>query len=317
MQTPLTIGVDVAKDTVSVACAHHTFAPRTLPNERTALLAFLRSLPQGSRLGLEATGHYHELLAALAVKAGFSVFVLNPKDTRHYARGVGLRAKTDRVDAALIARLIEREHDKLHRYRPPTKAPRTLDRLLKRRHKLTTVKGILRQSLTGLGGLGRELQTVLKRIDRLIALIDQRLAELITQHLERAQVYARLQTIVGVGPIVGAGLTSALARIPFKRADAFVAFTGLDPRADDSGHRKGRRRLSKRGPAELRRLLFNAAMSAIKTKTWQPIYAHYRACGWPTTACLVIIARKIARTAWSLYHHDTTFNPQRLTKCLT
>jgi transposase len=193
MQTPLTIGVDVAKDTVSVACAHHTFAPRTLPNERTALLAFLRSLPQGSRLGLEATGHYHELLAALAVKAGFSVFVLNPKDTRHYARGVGLRAKTDRVDAALIARLIEREHDKLHLYRPPTKAPRTLDRLLKRRHKLTTVKGILRQSLTGLSGLGRELQTVLKRIDRLSALIDQRRAELIAQHPKQAQACARLQ----------------------------------------------------------------------------------------------------------------------------
>src|SRR5680860_1402225 len=72
----------------------------------------------------------------------------------------------------------------------------------------------------------------------------------------------RVETIVGVGPLVGIGLTNTLERVPFRKADAFVAFIGLDPRANDSGHKTGRRRLSKRGPAELRRLLFNAAMSA-------------------------------------------------------
>lgn len=317
MQTPLDIGVDVAKDTVVVACASRAFAPCTVKNARAALLAFLRGLPPGSRIGLEATGSYHELFAHLAVKAEFAVFLLNPRDTRRYAEGVGCRAKTDRVDAALIARLIEREHDKLLRYSPPTPEQRMLDRLLRRRRTLATAKGSVRQSLAGLTGLQAELDGLLERIDRLIALIDRRMATLIARDAQRADAWVRLQTIVGVGPLVGAGLTSALARIPFKTADAFAAFTGLDPRPDDSGKRRGRRRLSKRGPAELRRLLFNAAMSASRTKTWQPIYSHHRNRGWATTAALVIIARKIARTAWSIYHHNTTFRPERLTKCLT
>jgi transposase len=74
----------------------------------------------------------------------------------------------------------------------------------------------------------------------------------------------------------------------------------------------GKRRLSKRGPAELRRLLFNAAMAAARTRVWKPVYEHYRARGLPTTAALVILARKIARIAWSIHRYHTSFDPQRL-----
>jgi transposase len=58
-------------------------------------------------------------------------------------------------------------------------------------------------------------------------------------------------------------------------------------------------------------------MAAAKTKTWKPIYQHYRAGGLSTTAALVVLARRIARTAWSIYTHKTAFDPQRLTKALT
>jgi transposase len=105
--------------------------------------------------------------------------------------------------------------------------------------------------------------------------------------------------------------------VPLKSADAFVAFTGLDPRPDDSGQHRGKRRLSKRGPAELRRLLYVAAMSAKKTKAWKPLFEHYRAKGLSSTAALVILARRIARTAWSMYTYKTDFDPARLTKSLT
>ena len=60
---------------------------------------------------MESTGSYHELFAGLAHQLGFLVFLLNPKDTHHYAKAVGLRGKTDRVDAELIARMIA--HDTL------------------------------------------------------------------------------------------------------------------------------------------------------------------------------------------------------------
>jgi len=106
MQTFPNIGVDVAKDAVVVACAAQSFSTHRVTNQRTPLLAWLKSLPTGSRIGLESTGGYHELLADLAHAHGHVVFLLNPLDTKHYARAMGNRAKTDRVDAELIARLI-------------------------------------------------------------------------------------------------------------------------------------------------------------------------------------------------------------------
>ena len=124
-------------------------------------------------------------------------------------------------------------------------------------------------------------------------------------------------TISGVGPVIGTALVNTLERVPLKSADAFVAFTGLDPRPDDSGQHRGKRRLSKRGPAELRRLLYMAAMAGITTKTWKPLYEYYRAKGLSSTATLVILARRIARTAWSIYTYKTEFDLARLTKPLT
>lgn len=99
-----------------MACAEESFSVRKVANQRAALLVFLKSLPAGSRIGMESTGSYHELLAELAHLQGFVVYVLNPKDTRHYAKALGLRAKMDRVDAQLI----DHEHAKLHPWIPPT-----------------------------------------------------------------------------------------------------------------------------------------------------------------------------------------------------
>ena len=134
---------------------------------------------------------------------------------------------------------------------------------------------------------------------------------------DRQQNFTRLCTITGVGTVIGSALVNTLERVPVKNADAFVAFTGLDPRPDDSGQHRGKRRLSKRGSAELRRLLYLAALSAVKTKPWRPLYEHYRAKGLSSTAALVILARRIARTAWSIYTYKTEFDPARLTNPLT
>jgi len=315
MQTILNIGVDVAKDEVVVACADAevSLAVRAIPNARRELSAWLKTLPRGSRIGLEATGGYHELLADLAHAQDFMVFVLNPKDVRHYAQAMGSRAKTDRVDAKLIARYIAHEHTHLHAYHPPTTEQRRIDQLLKRRAKLSTLKAALCQSLNGVSGFGVELKAVLKKLNALIDKIDATLVCLSAQCPQRAQTDLRLQTIDRIGPIVGLSLTNLLQRVPFKNADALVAFIGYDTKVQDSGQRRGRRRLTKRGPAEPRRLLFIAAMAAAKTKTWKPIYEYHRNRGLSTTAALCIIARKIARTAWSISKYQTTFDPKRLT----
>jgi transposase len=320
MQTPTVvrnIGADVAKDEIVVACSEGSFPVRQVANQRAAVLAFLKNLPAGSRIGVESTGSYHELFANAAHQLGFLVFLLNPKDTRHYAKAVGLRGKTDRVDAELIARMIAHEYTKLHAWIPPTPQQREMDRLIKRRATLVSLREALEMSLRELDGFGADLKALRTRFNQLIARIDLRVKALVEANPERKQNFTRLCTITGVGPVVGTALVNTLERVPLKSADAFVAFTGLDPRPDDSGQHRGKRRLSKRGPGELRRLLYLAALSAIKTKTWRPLYDHYRAKGLSSTATLVILARRIARTAWSIYTYKTQFEPGRLTKSLT
>ena len=307
MQT-LDIGVDVAKDTVVIA--QPGGAPRTVTNRRDELLAWLKIVPAGSRLAMEATGRYHTLLADLANGFGFAVYVLNPKDVRYYAKGLGRRGKTDRVDALVIARFLAKEHEQLRVYHTPSPEQRELDQILLRRARVVALRGALRASVQDLPLVAAELTQALQKLEALIVRLDERRDALIAACPQRQQDQERLQSIVGVGPLVGAALGQALQRIPFNNADAFIAYTGLDPRPMDSGQKSGRRRLSKRGPAELRRLLYNAAMSAAKTKTWRPFYERQRAKGLSTTAALVILARKIARIAWSIHRHHTTFNPQ-------
>jgi transposase len=320
MQTPAklcNVGADVAKDEIVMACSEGSFPVRKIANQRTALLTFLKTLPSGSRIGMESTGIYHEIFASLAHKLGFIVFVLNPKDARHYAKGVGLRGKTDRVDAELIARMIEHEHTDLHPWIPPTPEQREMARLINRRAKLSSLRQALGMTLKGVDGFATDLKVLRARFDQLIERIDQRVNALIEASPDRKVHVTHLRTINGVGKVVSAALVNTLERMPLVSADAFVAFTGLDPRPDDSGKHRGKRRLSKRGPSELRRLLYLAAMSAKKTQVWKPLFEHYRAKGLSTTACFVILARRIARTAWSMYTYKTEFDSARLTKCLT
>lgn len=311
------IGADVAKDEVVFSCADASFAVRGVKNQRAELLAFLKVLPAGSRIGLESTGVYHELLANLAYKLGFVVYVLNPKDARNYAKAIGLRGKTDRVDSEMLARMISREHEKLHAWVPPTPEQREIGQLLNRRAKLSSLRQSLGQTLTGVDGFNADLKSMRKRFDQLLARIDGRVKELNERDPKRKEHVQHMLTLDGVGKVVAPSLVNALERLPLKSADAFVAFTGLDPRPDESGRYRGKRRLSTRGPSELRRLLYVAAMSAKKTKTWKPIYEHYRAKGLSSTASLVVIARRLARVAWSMYTYNTPFDPTRIKNALT
>ena len=316
MQTLLNIGVDVSKAKIDI-CGHESGATLCLPNTRARLEQWLVGLPAGSRIAMEASGEYHELLAELAHAKGLEVFVLNPRAIRHYAHSLGLRAKTDRVDARVIARYLAKEHAQLHRFKPLTSEQRELLQLIRHRAKLTGMRQAAQASFKGMAGLQRHLKALVTSLDQFTRAIDKHLAGLIGACAQRRQAAQALRGIDGVGPLVSAALLSSLERIEFASADAFVAYHGMDTRVDDSGKRSGRRRLSKRGPGEMRRLLFNAAMAAIKTKTWRPIYERHLKRGWPPTAALMIIGRRILRTAWSIYKHNTTFDPARLTKGLT
>lgn len=306
MTQSMLFGVDVAKAELVIYDGSRQVI---VPNQRAAIRRWLRSLPAGAVLGMESTGIYHQLLADLAVAAGFKVYVISARALKHYRPAIGQRAKTDRCDAELIWRYLQHELAQLRPYVPLSEEHRRWRSLLRRRARVVSVRITLRQSLAGVPGLKAGLQDVLSRIERLIAQIDQTLETIGSATPERAQQRRALQTIVGVGPLVSLGIQAAFETGEFQTADSFVAFSGLDPKPCDSGTSKGRRRLSKQGDRELRRLLFVAALSASRTKLWRPLYLRYRQRGRSAVEACVILARKIARIAWAIRTHQTTFNP--------
>lgn len=254
-------GVDVSKEKLALA-RYGEEAVTEIANTVEAIARWLAALPAGAAIAMEATGRHHEWLAATAHAQGFRVFVLNPQRVHHYARAVGLRGKTDPVDARLIARYTAHEEATLHPWQPPSAGNRALAELLTRRAALVNARQTLAQSLSGVAALAKERQALNEALRRMIARLERLIHATLAKEPALAALHRRLKTIVGVGDIVAAQLVQALTRLRFPSVDAFIAYTGLDPRPDDSGTRRGRRRLSKRGPGALRKLLFMAGRSA-------------------------------------------------------
>jgi transposase len=309
MQSLLDLGADVDSRAIWVACAAHSFRPQRIDNKRKAILEWLQTVPRGSRLAMESTGGYHELLAELAHEAGLQVYVINPRDLRRYAQGVGRRGKTDRTDAEVIARYIAREHSELHSYVPPTNAQRELAQLIRRRAKLVEVKGSIAQSLRGVSAIRHKARDLLAGIDALIDELERLMREALNETPCAREAAEHIETIPGFGELSSTCLAHSFTRLPYSNSDAVVASIGLDPRPEDSGQKHGRRRLSKRGPSEQRRLTFNCARSAARTTLWRPYYQAQLAKGLSATAATVILARKMVRVAFAVYKRREPFNP--------
>lgn len=303
-------GVDVSKATLAVACYEDETLVQ-IANTPAAIAAWLARVPAGSVVAMEATGCYHRMLAQMAHAAGLMVYVLNPQVLKHYAQAIGQRGKTDNCDARMIARYVVHERSKLRAWQPPLVAADTLSQLLVRRRTLVNARQTLEQSLSGMPMLKAQRQTLLASLKRTVATLDLLIRRELARVPEMAALHRRLMSIVGIGEVVAAQLVAALRTLCFTRAAAFIAYTGLDPRPDDSGQHRGKRRLSKRGPALLRCLLYNAAMSAANSKVFKPTYLRLRERGLQSTEAMVILARKLARIAFALYKSGQTFDAQR------
>jgi transposase len=299
------VGCDVGKRRIDVCLA--TSHGVQLSNERLAIERFARTLPANSLVGMEATGRYHELLAQILVAAGHRVYVINARWIHAYSRGLGMRGKTDRTDAQVIARYTTAEHAKLRSYQPPSPEQLELRTLLQRRHAAAKLLATARQSLA------EDAEALLAVLKTTCTDIERRIARLLRSRPEWAGLAERLRSVPGVGALTSAQLVATLTRMPFSRVEAFVAHTGTDPRPNDSGQKRGRRVLTHHGDASLRGLLFMAAMTATRSPAWRRYYLAQQAKGLSRTAALVVVARRIARITFSLYKTGETYDPARMT----
>lgn len=299
-----TLGIDVSKDKLDVFqwdSQHH----EAIDNTPAAIVRRLKAL-RPSAIAVESTSDYHLAVVEQALALGIEVYLVNARELAHYRKAVGERNKTDATDAYLLARYLDREGDQLRRHRPVNRQAQRLWTLIKRRAKVVEMKTQLRQSLEPV----MPVRGTLRSLDQLIARIDKRIIDLIGQ-LGWQDPYRRCLSIKGIGPINAAALVCAYHRGAFASANAFIAYLGLDVRIRESGMYRGKRKLTKHGEPELRRLLWCAAQPA----TTHPPFAAYLERqldkGLSKIAAKVILARKLARIAFALMRDETSFDASR------
>jgi transposase len=307
------IGIDASQKTLEIAI-YGKRGTCKVGNQRREISHWLKALGKPARIGIESTGIYHQLLVEMAIKAGHTVYVLNPKDLSHYMRSLGRRGKTDRLDAQAIARYVAKEHEGLHAYQLPSALQAQIQELVNLRELVVKQQGALRQSAGHLRCKPKALLKLQQQQKQLLEELHQRLQELVRQDPDLAEHAKRLKGVVGFGELLSAVMAYLLTRRQFDHSDAAVAYVGIDPRAKDSGQRQGRRRLTKRGPGQIRRLLHNAAMAASKSRLWRPIYQRYLDRGLAKTEALVILSRKLLRIAYSMVKTKSAFNPKLIAK---
>jgi transposase len=305
--TEITLGIDVSKDEL-VICDWHTEQLTTLENQDSTINGWLKSLYGPVRIAIEPTSSYHLALVEQAHTMGMQVYLINPRQLVHYRQAVNVRNKTDPQDAWLLARYLAHESASLRPFKPQCAKAQQLWALLKRRAVAVQARKQLHQSFREIKLPSKALFTEIQRVlDR----IDQRL-QLLVRKLGWWADYQRCLSIPGIGPLNAIALVSVFHRGAFAGSDAFVAFIGFDVRIRESGRYKGKRKLTKRGEAEIRRLLYCAAKPSRHYQPFDNYYLLQLQKGLSKIAANVILARKLARIAFTLLSKQTTFTKKEI-----
>jgi transposase len=294
----VTVGIDVAKAHVDVCVLGVASGVQRFANDadgHSALAAAL--LPLGAGLVvMEATGGYEAALACALQASGLPVAVLNPRQARDFARSMGRLAKTDAVDARMLAEmaavLVHRED--LARFVRPVadECQQWLAALVTRRRQLLAMLGSERQRLQ---------ITPIKlhpSIEAIIAAIKAQLDDLEAQMMDHVREHfsgldGLLQSTSGIGPVASATLIAQLPELGRLNRREIAALVGVAPMSNDSGNRKGRRRVQG-GRFEIRRVLYMATLTAARyNPVIRAFYERLKAAGKLPKVALVACMRKL------------------------
>jgi transposase len=297
LDTRVTVGIDVAKATLEVAISGRKDV-LSLPNDEAGHAALLKELSELD-VGLvlfEATGGF-ELSCATALQlGGLAVAVVNPRQARDFARAMGYLAKTDRIDANVLAdmaRTLLARGDLSRLVKPlPDSGQLELQGLVTRRRQLVAMK-LAENNRMKMPGVRqrRSLNTIIKALDREIARVDKDLQAFVEAN--HAELAALLDSAKGVGKATISTLLAEVPELGKLSGREVSALVGVAPINRDSGTMRGKRAISGGRPA-VRRVLFMAALVASRhNPVLKAFYQRLLAAGKPKKVALVACMRKL------------------------
>jgi transposase len=258
------VGIDVAKQQLDVALlpTGKKFAVKRTSDGYQQLLDQLPAA--GScHVVLEATGGYEREVVAELLSHGHHVSVVNPRQVRDFARALGILAKTDRIDAYVLARFAEQVNPRSVLDVAPKLAE--LQQLVERRRQLIELRTAEnnRLELCTAKMARKSIQQVLKTIDKQIAAIEAEIARLVDSDDDWKHKTQVLISVPGVGKITAASLIADLPELGQLNRAQIVSLAGLAPFNHDSGKLKGKRAIGG-GRVTIRNALYMAALSAMR-----------------------------------------------------
>ncbi len=301
------VGIDVAKHSLEWVAASEGKIQHVLnePRPIAGLVHHLVSLGP-ERIVVESTGGYERRLVAKLAEAGLPVVVVNPRRVRSFGEGMGILAKTDAIDARLLALFGEK-------VRPPIRPIlQGRDRLLadfvaRRRQIIALIVAEKSRRDTASEPVRRLMAPLLRQLESHLAKLDAKLEAALLEDVDRAELYELLQTVPGVGPGVARTLLVDLPELGQLGRREVASLVGVAPFARDSGKVRGVRRI-RGGRASVRTVLYLAAMNAARfNPVMRALYQRLRQAGKPPKLAFIAVARKLLvilnaiareKTAW-------------------
>jgi len=295
-QTGSVVGVDISKDRLDVSCLPPAVGVAdAFDNDacgHASLIACLKEL-KPRLIVLEATGGYHRMLVAALAAAGLPVVVVNPRQVRDFARAMGVLAKTDAIDASVLARFGEKVGPEI-RPLPDTQSAELADLLARRRQLVdlrTAENNRLQQAVAA--GIKASIRAVLRTIETQIDRIDEDLDDRIKGSPVWKHKEELLLSVPGIGPQTARMLLACLPELGTISRQTVAMLVGVAPLNRDSGTMRGKRTIWG-GRAAVRSALYMATLVATR---FNPLLRrHYQkllAAGKAKKSALIACLRKL------------------------
>lgn len=304
------VGLDVAKARIDVAEVPSDVAWHVPQTEAglTDLVTRVRELAP-ALVVLEATGGYETTVAGLLVEAGLPVAVVNPRQVRDFAKALGYLAKTDALDARVLAEFAARVQPPPRAL--PDAATQDLAALVGRRRQLVEMLGAERNRLAlARAPLRRALREHIRWLERQLTTLETDIATLIRQSPVWRARDELLRSVPGVGPHTAQCLLTQLPELGRLSRRQVAALVGVAPFAHDSGTWRGRRR-TWGGRAPVRTALYMATLVASRhNPVIQAFYGRLVQAGKPKKLALVAAMRKLLTILNAMVRQEQPWDPQ-------
>jgi transposase len=304
------VGIDVAKrqlDVVERPSGEHWATGNDAAGVAT-LVERLRATGPIGLIVLEATGGYEIPVVAALTAAGLPVVVVNPRQVRDFARAIGKLAKTDAIDAAVLAQFAEAVRPEVRAL--PDELTQTLQSWLARRRQLLEMLLAEEQRLAiAVRSLRPQLQHHIEWLRQQLRDVDSELQTLIRQSPVWREQENLLRTVPGVGPVLATTLLADLPELGRLNRKQIAALVGVAPLNRDSGQQRGSRHIWG-GRAPVRTALYMATVSAVRCNVViRAFFERLSAAGKPKKVALTACMRKLLTILNAMMHSRTGWQP--------